>query len=60
MQFNRIMNVKPGSMDKVMQMAQKFPERAKEVLGDDYAGPCLLYTSPSPRDRTRSRMPSSA
>ena len=24
---------------------------------DDY---CLLYTSPSPRDRTRSRMPSSA
>ena len=29
----------------------------------DGAGPlriCLLYTSPSPRDRTRSRMPSSA
>ena len=25
---------------------------------EDYA--CLLYTSPSPRDRTRSRMPSSA
>ena len=25
----------------------------------DYFG-CLLYTSPSPRDRTRSRMPSSA
>ena len=25
---------------------------------EDY--PCLLYTSPSPRDRTRSRMPSSA
>ena len=24
------------------------------------AGACLLYTSPSPRDRTRSRMPSSA
>ena len=23
-------------------------------------GYCLLYTSPSPRDRTRSRMPSSA
>ena len=23
-------------------------------------GICLLYTSPSPRDRTRSRMPSSA
>ena len=26
--------------------------------GECYA--CLLYTSPSPRDRTRSRMPSSA
>ena len=28
-------------------------------LPDVYVG-CLLYTSPSPRDRTRSRMPSSA
>ena len=25
-----------------------------------YTSRCLLYTSPSPRDRTRSRMPSSA
>ena len=25
-----------------------------------FLGRCLLYTSPSPRDRTRSRMPSSA
>ena len=25
-----------------------------------YYNDCLLYTSPSPRDRTRSRMPSSA
>ena len=29
---------------------------AREAAGGD----CLLYTSPSPRDRTRSRMPSSA
>ena len=27
---------------------------------DVHARVCLLYTSPSPRDRTRSRMPSSA
>ena len=27
---------------------------------NDINGNCLLYTSPSPRDRTRSRMPSSA
>ena len=26
----------------------------------DHPNTCLLYTSPSPRDRTRSRMPSSA
>ena len=32
-------------------------ELAEKV--DDYIS-CLLYTSPSPRDRTRSRMPSSA
>ena len=27
---------------------------------EDKCADCLLYTSPSPRDRTRSRMPSSA
>ena len=39
-------------------------ERANIELGDIdnviLVGGCLLYTSPSPRDRTRSRMPSSA
>ena len=30
------------------------------VQSDADALNCLLYTSPSPRDRTRSRMPSSA
>ena len=29
------------------------------TMGDDL-GSCLLYTSPSPRDRQKSRMPSSA
>ena len=33
--------------------------RLLELEGADMSG-CLLYTSPSPRDRTRSRMPSSA
>ena len=36
-----------------------------DVLGNEFSAgdvvvSCLLYTSPSPRDRTRSRMPSSA
>ena len=30
-----------------------------KIIHEKYNG-CLLYTSPSPRDRTRSRMPSSA
>ena len=42
------------------------PEICDNGIDDDGDGltdcedPCLLYTSPSPRDRTRSRMPSSA
>ena len=31
-----------------------------DLVGADRPSGCLLYTSPSPRDRTRSRMPSSA
>ena len=30
------------------------------VKGNEGRGGCLLYTSPSPRDRQKSRMPSSA
>ena len=32
----------------------------RKCIGCDQCTICLLYTSPSPRDRTRSRMPSSA
>ena len=32
----------------------------QEILGHASLGTCLLYTSPSPRDRQKSRMPSSA
>ena len=42
-----------NGVDRVLQRL-----RAWEA-GTPYM-PCLLYTSPSPRDRTRSRMPSSA
>ena len=43
-----------------------FKARIDELLAESERMPrkqrytCLLYTSPSPRDRTRSRMPSSA
>ena len=35
-------------------------DRGERVAGAVAPVDCLLYTSPSPRDRTRSRMPSSA
>ena len=35
-------------------------QRAYDDYYNGYQDNCLLYTSPSPRDRTRSRMPSSA
>ena len=37
---------------------QPSPKAGIEAVDDGEI--CLLYTSPSPRDRTRSRMPSSA
>ena len=36
------------------------PRKAKELLFTGGRMTCLLYTSPSPRDRQKSRMPSSA
>ena len=39
-------------------MAQGMQQPQGQMISGHYV--CLLYTSPSPRDRTRSRMPSSA
>ena len=42
-------------------IVENFPNMGKEIVTQaQEAQSCLLYTSPSPRDRTRSRMPSSA
>ena len=38
-----------------IELSSKDQDRALKITNT-----CLLYTSPSPRDRTRSRMPSSA
>ena len=35
-------------------------ELSKKAIGFNRDNRCLLYTSPSPRDRQKSRMPSSA
>ena len=47
-----------GLMQAVM-LKQELPEEQFNMF-DELTRDCLLYTSPSPRDRTRSRMPSSA
>ena len=47
---------------EAVNFAAEYRERVFAHFLRDYAAgrTCLLYTSPSPRDRTRSRMPSSA
>ena len=45
---------------KVGNPLESYPDRRWEEVYRDQYKYCLLYTSPSPRDRTRSRMPSSA
>ena len=50
-------------MAKITKQSDNFSKWYTDVILDadlaDY-GPCLLYTSPSPRDLSTSRMPSSA
>ena len=44
-----------------MRAARPYATKIRNVISHlAHAHTCLLYTSPSPRDRTRSRMPSSA
>ena len=53
---------KGGAEDKIeaMKSAGIQISNSPAALGSTLHEVCLLYTSPSPRDRTRSRMPSSA
>ena len=44
---------------KDVKLLEKFLSDRGKIRSSLITG-CLLYTSPSPRDRTRSRMPSSA
>ena len=49
-----------GSSDQLYDFFQdSCRDESNSHFSHIYEG-CLLYTSPSPRDRTRSRMPSSA
>ena len=48
------------STKKPLVLDYKNPIWNRDALARIHGNTCLLYTSPSPRDRTRSRMPSSA
>ena len=50
--------VKEGTVKSVIRTVDGSEKELASFCRGDYF--CLLYTSPSPRDRTRSRMPSSA
>ena len=55
----------PQITDLLIEKSEDLPGIIEVFIDSrvDYGGNntfCLLYTSPSPRDRTRSRMPSSA
>ena len=47
---------------QIVETVKAYAAHEKSLFEDIVAkrNDCLLYTSPSPRDRTRSRMPSSA
>ena len=70
-----VMGISPGNLyyhykgkdEIIIELFADFDEEIRQVLSSPVRQPlkmedncCLLYTSPSPRDRTRSRMPSSA
>ena len=49
-----------GRVEKLEKELKVLCGRNTKLEAKQEAYDCLLYTSPSPRDRTRSRMPSSA
>ena len=60
--FTKAISSVPKAQSNKMKADIKavFEELITDTTSFARVSPCLLYTSPSPRDRTRSRMPSSA
>ena len=56
----KVSNPKSASDTKAKQTVVVTIDKEQHLFIGSTPVSCLLYTSPSPRDRTRSRMPSSA
>ena len=56
----RTLLVQREGVAEVARRAADGLRQVRRAETGDVGMACLLYTSPSPRDRTRSRMPSSA
>ena len=57
--FKCALSVEPiKSLDEQWRKDRELRDKKLDAIFDTI--PCLLYTSPSPRDRQKSRMPSSA
>ena len=63
-QFNLLLANFEGPIDLLLVLARSQKVDLSDIsiseLADQYINFCLLYTSPSPRDKRQSRMPSSA
>ena len=49
-----------GGQERLAVRSEAQADRRRAAVADEWFNNCLLYTSPSPRDRQKSRMPSSA
>ena len=61
--FHRLLTKKSFLYTEMLHVNAVLKGNTDKLLkyhADEHPLACLLYTSPSPRDRTRSRMPSSA
>ena len=54
------MNEGEGKTMTLSPLGEKYPADIKDKIYGHMCKVCLLYTSPSPRDRSLTRMPSSA
>ena len=55
-----VLEVGSGARDEVGKLVPLDVKKGDKILFGKWSGTCLLYTSPSPRDLSTSRMPSSA